>query len=112
MKPTIAEILRACAYLLPDEEGSFTSLLDGKHAPSGSAYICDNLDFMLSGLEYAWDDVINAKLFLDELGMSRDYGEFKTQRDYHDGLYCGVEHQTMRAVFLLFAADLAEEWDV
>lgn len=44
--------------------------------------------------------------------MSRGYGEFKTQRDYHDGFYYGVEHQTMRAVFLLFAADLAEEWDV
>lgn len=101
---TIAKILRECAYRLPDKEDSYFNVVDGEPIPQNSPFICDHLDIM-KGSAFA-------KQFLHELGMGRGWREFLTddEADSFPGFHYTREHQTMRAVFLLFAADLAEEW--
>jgi len=120
---TIAEILRDCAYGLPNEESSDISLLTGKqNVRTTSPYICDHIDRMTyedGCLARRQAEIREAHNFLKELGMGAGLSEFLTEGESHkryDDPSCyleyGVEHQTMRAVFLLFAADLAEEWGV
>ena len=110
-----AEILRDCAYGLPCEEDSEVALLDGvEMARTGSPFICDHLDRMAEMPEVQ-AVVAHARIFLRELGMGTGMAEFLvTDEDGNQGLgyEYTVEHQTLRAWWLLFAADLAEEWGV
>lgn len=119
----IAEILRDCAYGLPYEESSDIALLTGEQGTrTHSPYICDHLDHMAYndfGFGVYRTEVNKSHAFLAELGMGVGLSEFLTEDESHKRyndpngyLKYGVEHQTMRAVFLLFAADLAEEWNV
>lgn len=118
---TTAEILRDCAYGLPYEESSDISLLDDEQRTrTHSPYICDHLDRMAEYTVGSYrTEVAKAHNFLEELGMGTGLFEFLTEYESHkrydDPSRClkySVKHQTMRAVFLLFAADLAEEWGV
>ncbi len=107
---TIADTLRECAYGLPIEENSFDGVFGGK-ARTGSPYICDNLERIDS--TNGGDNGAKAALFLRELGMGRGYGEFMTEDDYRYITFnYSRKHQFARAAWLLFAADLAEEWGV
>lgn len=113
---TVAEILRDCAYGLPCEERSEVALLDDVEEPRiGSPYICDHLDHMAKMPEVQ-AIVVHARIFLRELGMNRGMAEFLVIGEDHNndeiGIDYTVEHQTLRAWWLLFAADLAEEWGV
>ncbi len=108
-----AEILRDCAYGLPCEEDSEVALLDDvEMARTGSPFICDHLDRMVEGAE---EQLYVAREFLHELGMGVGLAEFLVDNeDGNQGL--GFQHtvkqQALRAWWLLFAADLAEEWGV
>ncbi len=108
-----AEILRDCAYGLPCEEDSEVALLDGvEMARTGSPFICDHLDRMVEGAE---EQLYIARSFLRELGMGTGMTEFLVDdEDGNQGLGFNhtVKQQTLRAWWLLFAADLAEEWGV
>ena len=117
----IAEILRDCAYGLPYEECSDISLLDNdQRTRTHSPYICDHLDRMAEDTISSYrTEVAKAHNFLEELGMGTGLSEFLTEEESHkryddpnNYFKYTVKHQTMRAVFLLFAADLAEEWGV
>ena len=108
-----AEILRDCAYGLPCEEDSEVALLDDvEMARTGSPFICDHLDRMVEGAE---EQLYVAREFLHELGMGVGLAEFLVDNeDGNQGL--GFQHtvkqQALRAWWLPFAADLAEEWGV
>jgi hypothetical protein len=113
---TVAEILRDCAYGLPCEEDSEVALLDGvEMVRTGSPFICDHLDRMAEMPEVQ-AVVADARIFLRELGMNSGMAEFLiTDEDRGNeglGIDYTIEHQTLRAWWLLFAADLAEEWGV
>ncbi len=112
---TVAEILRDCAYGLPCEEDSEVALLDGvEMVRTGSPYICDHLDRMAKTPEVQ-TIVAHAHIFLRELGMGTGLAEFfiaDEDRNKGLGIDYTIEHQTLRAWWLLFAADLAEEWGV
>lgn len=110
---TTAEILRDCAYGLPNADDSDVCILSETGEPrTTSPFICDHLDRMDDDSHYRGiGAVAHARIFLRELGMGTGMAEFISVHDSLGFTY-GVEHQTMRAVFLLFAADLAEEWDV
>lgn len=108
-----AEILRDCAYGLPREEGSKDALLDDMEmARTGSPFICDHLDRMVEGAE---EQLYIARSFLHELGMGAGITEFLVDDEDGNrslGFNHTVKQQTLRAWWLLFAADLAEEWGV
>ena len=113
---TVAEILRDCAYGLPCEEDSEVALLDDvEMARTGSPFICDHLDRMTEMPEVRVV-VAHARSFLRELGMNSGMAEFLITDEDRDneelGIEYTVEHQILRAWWLLFAADLAEEWGV
>ncbi len=113
---TVAEILRDCAYGLPCEEDSEVALLDDvEMARTGSPFICDHLDRMAEMPEVQ-AIVAHARIFLRELGMNSGMAEFLiTDEDCNNevlDIEYTTEHQTLRAWWLLFAADLAEEWGV
>jgi hypothetical protein len=93
---TTGDILRAVAAGIPKDEP-----IKGK-----SRYICD----MIFGIESKYLDdkftqgqKLKAKLFLFRLGMGASMTEFSEFLD-------GKERQFVRVTFLLFAADLADEW--
>lgn len=110
---TIAEILRNCAYGLPIERDSETSLLEEEQARTTSPFICDNLGYMRDHGECNYSQSLKTQNFLYELGMPNNFSAFKLPQDQGVyGLDYTVEHQTLRAWWLLFAADLAEEWGV
>lgn len=100
----IADTLRNCAYSLPIKEGSLNALFGG-YANNNSPFICDHLSYMPAG--------IAATLFLQELGMGCGLGVFMLDENKEWGTSDFVytrKHQLLRAWWLFFAADLAEEW--
>jgi hypothetical protein len=109
-----AEILRDCAYGLPREEDSKDALLDDMEmARTGSPFICDHLNRMVEVAEE--QQLYVAREFLHELGMGVGMAEFLVDDEDGNqgfGFNRTVKQQTLRAWWLLFAADLAEEWGV
>ena len=104
----IADTLRECAYRLPIRENSKEALFGGFVVGSTSPFICDQLFYMPCG--------IAATLFLRELGMGQGtnvffFDETSMWSSSPDAFY-EEKHQILRAWWLLFAADLAEEWGV
>jgi len=103
----IADTLRECAYRLPIRENSQKTLFGG-YTHSTSPFICDQLSYMPDGAA--------ATLFLQELGMGQGvnvffFDEAVMWSTSPDAFY-EEKHQLLRAWWLLFAADPAEEWGV
>ena len=103
----IADTLRECAYRLPIQENSQEALFGG-FVSNSSPFICDQLSHMPCG--------IAATLFLRGLGMGQGINVFffdeTSMWSSSPGAFYEEKHQTLRAWWLLSAADLAEEWGV
>ncbi len=107
----IAEVLREVAYALdePREDGRY------KNSPTGtSPYICDRLAHDDWGLD-EWLDYPDdsARGFLRLLGMGCGYEVFGPKETRFGSPWdpkFSDEQQHQRIAWLLFAADLADEW--
>lgn len=106
LTPTIPEALRYVAETIPQREDQLVfdkSYQSWYGAGNTSIYICDNLD----RLDNDGKSTVGAKArdFLHELGMGYGFSVFSD-------IPAGVERQRARVEWLLFAADIAEEWGV
>ena len=98
----IARTLRKIAEYLPDHNDV------GK-----SPFICDAVFDLTCELPAAEGSFYSALAFLKELGMGSGLFEFIwTRREWTEGPNATPTEQIWRKVWLEFAAQLAEEWDV
>ena len=97
----IAQALREIAEYLPDYD-------IGDESP----FICDAVDCLAESSDCT-DNFYSALAFLKELGMGSGLFEFIwTRREWTEGPNATPTEQIWRKVWLEFAAQLAEEWDV
>lgn len=102
----VSETLRFIAKTIPHTEDRLRYSWGEWEGRDGSIFICDNLD----GFDNDHGDPEAeygrvAKNFLFELGMPCGLRSFNYVPD-------GVERQQARVEWLLFAADIAEEWEL
>lgn len=97
----IAQALREIAEYLPDHD-SITK----------SPFICDAVERLAERSNHA-DNFYAAFAFLRELGMGSGMREFVwTDRERYFSPMATPTEQIWRKMWLEFAAQLAEEWDV
>lgn len=102
----IAQALRHVAKTIPQRRSQLDvdrDCQDWYALGNASIYICTNLNRLDNGSE----STVGAKArdFLHELGMGYGFSVFSD-------VPAGVERQRARVEWLLFAADIAEEWGV
>lgn len=101
---TVSDILRDCAFALPRSEHVTMRAALGGPARTSSPYICDYLEFSVSGNEAGVAH--EAKWFLHSLGMGHGISEFDFRDKYGDATR---KTQYQRCMWLFFAADLWDE---
>ena len=103
----VSEVLRQAADEIPQHEDELRSDRVGdrigeSYGLTESVYICDNIRRIL---KTGWGETSDTAEFLEELGMGCGFHVF-----HH--IKAGVERQAARVAWLLFAADLADEWGI